>query len=140
MKVLVVDDSSFIREYMHQFLDLMGASCEEAANGSDALDLLKAHGAFDLMLLDMNMPVMNGLECMKTIRRSNLYPQMKVILVTAESDRSSIQRAMDLGADDFLRKPFTPDLLLQKMTLLGFSSCSPRVIVKSSCETERSHL
>ncbi len=128
MKVLVVDDSSFIREYMRHLLGRMGVSCEEAADGSDALEILKTHGDFDLMLLDLNMPVMNGLECIKVMRRSKLYPEMKVMMVTTEADHSLILRALDQGADEFLMKPFTPESLRQKMVLLGLSVCSPQLI------------
>jgi two-component system chemotaxis response regulator CheY len=122
VKVLIVDDSSFIREYMRCLLDRMGVLCEEAVDGSDALAVLEARGSFDLMLLDLNMPVMNGLECVKALRKTKLYARMKVMMVTTEADYSMILKALDNGADEFLMKPFTPESLRQKMMLLGFAA------------------
>jgi|ERR1700722_9021090 two-component system, chemotaxis family, chemotaxis protein CheY len=120
MRALIVDDSSFIREYLKHLLNRMGVSCEEAVNGSDALTVLAEHQGFDLMLLDVNMPVMNGLDCVKTLREAKLGPEMKVMMVTTEADNSFISTALDNGADEFLMKPFTPESLREKMLLLGF--------------------
>ena len=122
MRVLIVDDSSFIREYLKHLLDRMGVVCEEAVNGSDALTVLAAQQKFDLMLLDVNMPVMNGLDCVKALREAKLGPHMKVMMVTTEADHTFITTALDNGADEFLMKPFTPEGLREKMLLLGFAA------------------
>ncbi|WP_348266021.1 response regulator [Edaphobacter paludis] len=122
MRALIVDDSSFIRDYLRQLLHRMGITCEEAVNGSNALEVLAAAQAFDLMLLDVNMPVMNGLECVKALREAQLGPEMKVMMVTTESDNSFITTALSHGADEFLMKPFTPESLREKMALLGFAA------------------
>jgi two-component system chemotaxis response regulator CheY len=122
MKALIVDDSSFIREYLRHLLHRMGVVCAEAVDGSDALAVLEAQADFDLMLLDLNMPVMNGLECVKALRNAKLNPQMKVMMVTTEADNTYIAKALDHGADEFLMKPFTPESLREKMLLLGFAA------------------
>lgn len=122
MRALIVDDSSFIREYLRGLLQRMGVTCEEAVDGSDALSVLTQAGAFDLMLLDVNMPKMNGIECVKALRDARLGPQMKVMMVTTEADNSFISAALDNGADEFLMKPFTPESLREKMALLGFAA------------------
>ncbi|GGA58583.1 chemotaxis protein CheY [Edaphobacter acidisoli] len=122
MRALIVDDSSFVREYLRHLLAKMGISCEEAVDGSQALHVLAAQQAFDLMLLDVNMPVMNGLECVKALREAQLGPQMKVMMVTTEADNSFISTALNNGADEFLMKPFTPESLREKMLLLGFEA------------------
>jgi two-component system chemotaxis response regulator CheY len=122
MKALIVDDSSFIREYLRLLLDRMGVVCAEAVDGSDALAVLETQADFDLMLLDLNMPVMNGLECVKALRNAKLNPQMKVMMVTTEADNTYIAKALDHGADEFLMKPFTPESLREKMLLLGFAA------------------
>jgi two-component system chemotaxis response regulator CheY len=122
MRALIVDDSSFVREYLRHLLDRMGIACEEAVDGSDALAVLTDEKEFDLMLLDVNMPVMNGLECVKALREAKMHPQMKVMMVTTEADNSFITRALDNGADEFLMKPFTPESLREKMMLLGFAA------------------
>jgi two-component system chemotaxis response regulator CheY len=119
MRALIVDDSSFIREYLRYLLSQMDIVCEEAVDGSDALTVLAAKETFDLMLLDVNMPVMNGLECVKALREARLGPAMKVMMVTTEADHSFIATALDNGADEFLMKPFTPESLREKMLLLG---------------------
>jgi two-component system, chemotaxis family, chemotaxis protein CheY len=124
MRALIVDDSSFIREYLRHLLDRMGIACEEAVDGSDALTVLAAEKTFDLMLLDVNMPVMNGLECVKALREAQLSPEMKVMMVTTEADHSFILKALDNGADEFLMKPFTAESLKEKMALLGFASAA----------------
>ena len=120
MRALIVDDSSFIREYLRYLLHRMGVICEVAVNGSEALSVLAAAQEFDLMLLDVNMPVMDGLECVKALRDARLGPDMKVMMVTTEADHSFITKALDNGADEFLMKPFTPESLREKMLLLGF--------------------
>jgi two-component system chemotaxis response regulator CheY len=122
MRALIVDDSSFIREYLKHLLDRMGVACEEAVNGSDALTVLAEEQEFDLMLLDVNMPVMNGLDCVKALREAKLGPEMKVMMVTTEADNSFIMTALNNGADEFLMKPFTPESLREKMALLGFAA------------------
>jgi two-component system chemotaxis response regulator CheY len=122
MRALIVDDSSFVREYLRHLLDRMGVACEEAVDGSAALAVLNDEKDFDLMLLDVNMPVMNGLECVKALREAKLNPGMKVMMVTTEADNSFITTALDNGADEFLMKPFTPESLREKMMLLGFAA------------------
>ena len=122
MRALIVDDSRFIRQHMRQLLERIGVSCEEATNGSDAIELLRVSAAFDFMLLDVNMPKMNGLECVKTLREAGLHPPMKVMMVTTEADNSFICRALEYGADEFLMKPFTPESLREKLQMLGLAA------------------
>ena len=119
MQVLIVDDSRFVRQYLRQHLEQIGAVCEEAENGSEAIAMLRAGGRFDLMLSDVNMPQMNGLECVRQLRLENLAPQMKVVMITTEADNSFINRALEYGADEFLMKPFTPQSLREKLLLIG---------------------
>ncbi len=121
MRVLIVDDSSFIREYVRHLLQRMGMECIEASNGEEALAMLRADTAFDLMLLDLNMPVMNGLDCVRTLRENRLSPATKVMMVTTEAEYEFIRRALEYGADEFLMKPFTPESLRDKMSMLGFT-------------------
>ncbi len=121
MRVLIVDDSSFIREYVRLLLQPMGVVCEEAGNGRDALRIVSTEAGFDLMLLDLNMPVMNGLECVKELREARLSPATKVMMVTTEADNYFICKALEYGADEFLMKPFTPESLREKMCMLGFT-------------------
>jgi len=122
MRALIVDDSRFIRQYMRQLLERMGMSCEEAVDGQQALETLRDAAAFDFMLLDVNMPGMTGLECVKQLREAGLQPPMKVMMVTTEADNSFIVLALDYGADEFLMKPFTPESLREKLLMLGLAA------------------
>jgi two-component system chemotaxis response regulator CheY len=122
MKALIVDDSRFIRQYLRQLLEGMGLSCEEAVDGDEALQMLRGASLFDFMLLDVNMPKMNGLECVKALREAGLQPPMKVMMVTTEADNSYICQALDYGADEFLMKPFTPESLREKLAMIGLAA------------------
>ena len=123
MRALIVDDSNFIRAYTRQQMEHLGWECEEASDGGEALGLLregKGSGVgFDVMLVDVNMPVMDGLECVRHLREERLAPEMKVMMVTTEADNSFIRRALEYGADEFLMKPFSPQSLREKLLLLG---------------------
>jgi two-component system chemotaxis response regulator CheY len=122
MRALIVDDSRFIRQYLRQLLEGMGLNCEEAVDGIEALQTLRGASAFDFMLLDVNMPRMSGLECVKALREAGLQPPMKVMMVTTEADNSYICQALDYGADEFLMKPFTPESLREKLMMLGLAA------------------
>jgi two-component system chemotaxis response regulator CheY len=122
MRALIVDDSRFIRQYLRQLLEGIGLSCEEAVDGRDALHLLRGSAPFDFMLLDVNMPQMGGLDCVKAVRDAGLHPPMKVMMVTTETDNTFICRALQYGADEFLMKPFTPESLREKLTMLGLAA------------------
>jgi two-component system chemotaxis response regulator CheY len=122
MRALIVDDSRFIRQYLRQLLEGMGLSCEEAMDGDQALEMLRGTSLFDFMLLDVNMPKMSGLECVKQLREAGLQPPMKVMMVTTEADNSYICQALDYGADEFLMKPFTPESLREKLAMIGLAA------------------
>lgn len=121
MRTLIVDDSRFIREYLRQHLERMGVETLQAEDGAEALAVLRGGECFDLMLIDVNMPRMSGLDCVEALRNEGLDPEMKVMMVTTEADDSFIHRAFENGADEFLMKPFTPQSLREKLLLLGFS-------------------
>jgi two-component system, chemotaxis family, chemotaxis protein CheY len=122
MRALIVDDSRFIRQYLRQLLEGMGLSCEEAVDGDQALEMLRGTSLFDFMLLDVNMPKMSGLECVRQLREAGLQPPMKVMMVTTEADNSYICQALDYGADEFLMKPFTPESLREKLAMIGLAA------------------
>ena len=119
MRVLIVDDSSFIRAYVRQQMTAMGYECVEANNGLEGLERLRVDHGFALMLVDMNMPVMAGLECLKRVQAEGLQHAMKIMMVTTEADHDFIVEALNSGADEFLMKPFTPQSMVEKLMLLG---------------------
>jgi two-component system chemotaxis response regulator CheY len=122
MRALIVDDSRFVRQHTRRLLEEIGVSCEEAADGQEALTLLEGPEPFDFMLLDVNMPRMSGLECVKRLRDASLHSPMKVMMVTTESDNLFIYRALEYGADEFLMKPFTPESLREKLLMMGLAA------------------
>jgi two-component system chemotaxis response regulator CheY len=121
MRALIVDDSRFMRAHLRQLLERIGVECAEAGDGQEALNLLRG-AEFDVMLLDVNMPRMSGLKCVKTLRDAGMHSSMKVMMVTTESDNSFICSALEYGADEFLMKPFTPESLREKLTMLGLAA------------------
>ncbi|HWB31945.1 MAG TPA: response regulator [Acidobacteriaceae bacterium] len=123
MRALIVDDSRFMRSHLRQLLERSGVECEEAGDGHEALRLLRVcECMFDFMLLDVNMPRMSGLECVKALREASLGPEMKVMMVTTESDNSFIESALNFGADEFLMKPFTAEGLREKLAMMGLAA------------------
>lgn len=120
MRALIVDDSKFIRMQLRQTLEQFGMTCVEVEHGAQAIDLLRRDPHFDLMMSDVNMPVMNGLECVRVVRAEKLAPSTSIVMVTTESDDSFINQALANGADEFLMKPFTTEGLREKLMLIGF--------------------
>ena len=118
MRALIVDDSRFMRGYLRRLLEEIGAACEEAGDGQAGLDILHQGPPFDLALIDWNMPVMNGLDMLTRLRNEG-YPEMKVMMVTTESETGYIIRALDAGADEYLMKPFDTEALSEKLVMLG---------------------
>jgi len=119
MRTLIVDDSQFMRHYLRNELERFGSDCVEAGDAQSALDLLHGGECFDLMLVDLNMPGMSGLECLRRLRDDGLDPEMKVMMVTTESDREVMEAALTFRADEYLMKPFSSQGLREKLMLLG---------------------
>jgi two-component system, chemotaxis family, chemotaxis protein CheY len=118
MRALIVDDSRFVRGYLRGLLEDKGIECEEAADGQAGIDQMNAGLEFDLALLDWNMPVMNGLDMLKTMRAQG-FTDVKVMMVTTEAENDFILRALDAGADEYLMKPFDDEALTEKLAMLG---------------------
>lgn len=123
MKALIVDDSKFMRAHLRQLLEQIEVECVEAADGEEALkQVLAAEGGFDFMLLDVNMPKMSGLECLRRLQADGLQGAMKVVMVTTESDNSFIRNSLEYGADEFLMKPFAAEALREKLAMVGLNA------------------
>jgi two-component system, chemotaxis family, chemotaxis protein CheY len=91
----------------------------EAADGQQALQALKRVGPVQLMLLDWNMPVMNGYELLQRVRADATMTQMRLMMVTTDTEPSQIIRALDAGADEYLIKPFSTQAIREKLELMG---------------------
>ena len=119
-KALVVDDSRAVRIILSKFLRELGFEIREAENGKDALALIEREKRdITLVLADWNMPVMNGLELLEEVRRNPELASMVVIMVTTETELDKIVTALDAGANEYVMKPFTKDILLDKLHLAG---------------------
>lgn len=115
IKVLVVDDSSTMRRIISKILKKMDITeIFQASDGVDALNLLSSNSV-DLILLDWNMPRMNGLGLVKNLRENSKFNSTSIIMVTTEAERSSVVEAVKAGANNYLAKPFTPDALITKI-------------------------
>ncbi|MEO1169273.1 MAG: response regulator [Pseudomonadota bacterium] len=116
-KCLVVDDSKVIRKVACHMLETLDFSVEEADHGGEALERLKS-GVPDIILLDWNMPVMDGMEFLQAMKALALDKRPKVIFCTTENDVDHIRRAMDAGADEYIMKPFDRETLQSKIELV----------------------
>lgn len=120
MRAIVVDDSKTMRTLLRTVLREAGFDVvAEAENGRDALDALGRTGPVELMLLDWNMPVMNGYDLLVEVRRNTKLSRMRMMMVTTETEASQILRALDAGADEYLIKPFSRHAIREKLELMG---------------------
>ena len=120
MHVLVIDDSRAMRSILARLLAPFGATVAQAGDGQEGLARLAEGPAPDVVFVDWNMPVMNGLEFVTALRASPANADIKVMMITTEADASHMRQALAAGADEYVFKPFTPDTLVDKLRLLGF--------------------
>ena len=119
MKALVVDDSRSMRSIIGKQLRELGIEVAEAASGLEALDALRLQSPFDVMLVDWNMPHMDGFELLRKVRADQAYEDLPIMMVTTESEMSQVAIALEGGANEYLMKPFDRQALLEKLLLLG---------------------
>jgi len=116
MKMLSVDDSAIIRKIIRGASDVLGYDLLEAVNGAEALELLgKEYQEVDLILLDWNMPVMNGIDTLKALKSDSRFQHIPVMMVTTEGEKVSIVEAVKAGAKHYMIKPFAPEDLVARM-------------------------
>jgi two-component system chemotaxis response regulator CheY len=121
---LVVDDSRAIRTILSKTLKELGFEVCEAANGKEALEVIEAEKtALTLILLDWNMPEMNGLDLLKRLRENPKLSSLVVVMVTAETELDHIAEALEAGANEYVMKPFTKDIIVGKLQLAGVQVC-----------------
>jgi len=109
--VLIVDDSRSMRAVIKKTISMSGFKmdqCLEAGNGREALDVL-AKAWVDVIISDINMPEMNGLEFLEELKKDSLLKAIPVIVISTEGSEKRIQNAFDLGAKGFIKKPFLPE-------------------------------
>jgi CheY-like chemotaxis protein len=115
MRILIVDDSLTIRTLIRRTLaNVPGLETADASNGMEALALI-ARRRFDLVVLDMNMPLMDGLETLEAIRAAPDYAALPVVMLTSEKNEALVRRLVELRITDFMSKPLSPDVLSQRL-------------------------
>lgn len=119
IKVLIIDDSRAMRRLLAAFVSPHAREVVEAEDGMQGVEKLRMGAPFDLALVDWDMPVMNGLEFVKTARSDPAFSGMKIMMITAQNSMDKVMEALEKGADDFLMKPMTEDMLLDKLRMLG---------------------
>ena len=116
MKILSVDDSATMRKIIGRAVSMLGYEFLEAANGVDALAILKKHGQdVCLVIMDINMPEMDGIQALVAIKNDPDLLHLPVMMVTTDSDRGRMIQAVQAGAANYVTKPFSHDDLVSKI-------------------------
>ena len=122
MRALVVDDSRAVRLLISQVLAELGMDVLQAANGQEALEQLRQNPDVELVLVDWNMPVMNGLDFIRAVRAQRAFDSVRILMVTTETEGAQVTRALEAGANEYLMKPFSKEVLIAKLSLMDVIS------------------
>jgi two-component system, chemotaxis family, chemotaxis protein CheY len=117
LNVLIVDDSAAIRKILQRVLrqtDVAFGEIWEAGDGVEALDVMKSQ-TVGLVLSDVNMPNMDGLQLLAEIKRQDQLKSVPVVMITTEGSQNKVMEALNLGASGYVRKPFTADQIKEKL-------------------------
>ncbi|HEX5135659.1 MAG TPA: response regulator [Planctomycetota bacterium] len=118
-RALVVDDARTIRRILKSILEEAGFLAVEAENGSDALAWLASGETAHLVFVDWEMPEMNGISFVRKVRESPTYRDIRLVMVTKETRLHNVKEALEAGADEYIMKPFTREVVRDKLQLLG---------------------
>ena len=121
MRALIIDDSKAMRSILGRMLRGLDFEVVEAANGREALEQLQGRGKFDIALVDWNMPEMNGFEFIRAVRAEQMYDGVLLMMVTTETEMGNVVRALAAGANEYVMKPFTQDVILEKLRIFGMA-------------------
>ncbi len=119
MRALVIDDSKAMRMLLKRELVALGFEVFEAGDGQEALSRLAELGAVDVVLVDWTMPGMDGMTFVHQVRAEAAYEEMRVVMITSESDPAQIFHALMAGVDEYATKPITREALAEKLGLVG---------------------
>ncbi|MCC9600502.1 response regulator [Stieleria sp. JC731] len=120
MKSLVIDDSRAMRRILRMIMSSLGFDVIEAGDGQEGLEKFTSdYEDIEVVLVDWNMPVMNGLEFVKAVRQMEHLADKKLMMVTTETEPAQMARALMAGVDEFVMKPFTKEILVEKLRLIG---------------------
>jgi two-component system chemotaxis response regulator CheY len=122
MRALVLDDSKAVRMVLRRIFRDIGFEVSEAGNGLEGLKLLKEMERPDLVTVDWEMPEMDGLAFVRAVRAEYPGENLPLIMVTTANDLDHVSAALEAGANEYLMKPFTEEMLREKLELLGFQA------------------
>ena len=123
MRALIVDDSKPARSMMRLILEQVGFEVEEAEDAASGLGQLIDMQRPDIALIDWNMPGdMNGVDLVRKIREDDTFSEVRLLMVTTETEMDYVVSALDAGADEYVMKPFTRDIILEKLKLVGIEA------------------
>jgi len=121
MKALVVDDSRAMRTILTQSLKEAGfVDVSQAANGREGYEFLVGHPETQLCLVDWNMPEMTGIQMVEAVRKEDALAAVRIMMVTTETEVAHMHQAIEAGANEYGMKPFTRDVIAQRLRMLGF--------------------
>ncbi|MES2793746.1 MAG: response regulator [Planctomycetota bacterium] len=118
MQALVIDDSRAVRMIIGNILREAGMDVFEAGDGQQGIDQLENNPDIELILVDWNMPVMNGYEFIQAVRAQHIYDGIRIMMVTTEAESEQVTKALAAGANEYLMKPFTKEVLIAKLSML----------------------
>lgn len=119
MHALVVDDSKTIRLILRKYLGKIGFQVIEAGDGREGLVRLHEMSQADLVLVDWNMPEMSGVDFVRAVRAIRAYDSVPLVMVTTNTELENVTIALEAGANEYIMKPFTQDVIREKLGLLG---------------------
>ncbi|MDZ4798966.1 MAG: response regulator [Bryobacteraceae bacterium] len=120
MKAMVVDDSRAIRMILNRTLSDLGFEVVQAASGNEALSMLPTQGEqLSLILVDWNMPGISGLDFVRQVRCNPALASVALVMVTTETEIEQMMTALEAGANEYVMKPFTREIIADKLHLLG---------------------
>ena len=122
MRAIVIDDSRAIRSILGKMLKDLGFEVMDASNGREALEKLEQAEPIDLALVDWNMPEMNGYEFVCAFRSDSSNDNVKVMMVTTETEIDQMVKALEAGANEYVMKPFDKDVIMDKLNILGLAT------------------
>lgn len=119
MRALIIDDSRATRRIIGEIMGKLGFECAEAGDGLEGLERLKELGPPDVVLVDWNMPNMNGLDFIKAVRAVPEYSDLPLMMVTTETEMERMAFAFMAGVNEYVMKPFCADTIREKLELIG---------------------
>jgi len=124
VRAIVIDDSRAMRGIIKRILKGMDFEISEACDGEQALKVLGEIGTPDVAMVDWNMPVMNGLQFITAVRKNSAFDAMRIVMVTTEVEMTQVESALIAGANEYVMKPFTEEIMREKLEMLGFGKAA----------------